>query len=736
MTATTPENGHRTRLQRVASGSVIPAIVLGLCATGTGSAVAATDADADDAPAIELILSAGVRGAIAPGSGTTASLTVQNDESSSLSAGRVTVEINRTALSSPAAVTSWLDDDEVTGDFDELGTDATGAVDAESAATTTIAVPPEALADLAPGVYPLRATLSGAQTQGQSDSDAVTSTSVLVVTATPNPPIAVIVPITATPARGALLTSEELTVLTAPDGALTAAIDGVRGTGAILAIDPAITAAVNVLGSTAPQSAREWLRQLDELPNDRFALQFGDADATTQAQAGLPSLLQPTSLLPFVNPSDFVTPAGATPSDAPTPSPSSSGTPSPSPGSPSIPSDADLRAVDGATAGVLWPRSDVTAADLDAFAGYVGDGGVTILSSASLGGAAGARATAGTSDILVSDTAASDALSDAASENDAASRQRLLSEATAQVYLSALPNPATPLLVGLDRDDTRSADALREAIAAVDSPGFGLTEVLATPSVPVSLVAEPDTSRGAALQRMLADEVVLDDFASILDDRQLLLSPKRIQILRATAVGLTAKKFDEATAAVHIATTATLDAVDIPPSSTIQLLTANADLPFSVRNDLPWPVNVMLSVRPSDPRLDVQKVTAATIQPNSNGRVKVPVSARVGSGEVTLTLELSSPTGVQISQPERVRVSVRAEWETIGLALFGGLIVLLLSVGVIRTVRRRRRESDAEAGVETDAADPHEADDVPETVGSVENVDDVDGRRAREERDE
>ena len=54
-----------------------------------------------------------------------------------------------------------------------------------------------------------------------------------------------------------------------------------------------------------------------------------------------------------------------------------------------------------------------------------------------------------------------------------------------------------------------------------------------------------------------------------------------------------------------------------------------------------------------------------------------------------------------ISQPESVRVSVRAEWEAIGLGVFGGLIVLLLGLGIIRTVRRRRREAIAENEQET-----------------------------------
>ncbi|WP_447914118.1 DUF6049 family protein [Microbacterium phyllosphaerae] len=698
MTATTPENGLRTRLQRLARGSVISAIVLGMCGAGAGNAFAAGDSETDDTPAVELLLSAGVRGTVSPGSATTASLTVQNDAKSALSAGRVSVEINRTPLADDAAVTTWLDESEAPGGFDQLGADLTAPVDAEASVTTSLMIPPEALGDLAPGVYPLRATLSGAQTDAQDDAESVTSTTVLVVTAAENPPIALMVPITATPVGGALLTAEELTVLTAADGALTAVLEGVRGTSAILAIDPSIPAAIRALGSAAPQSAREWLRQLDALPNERFALQFGDADATTQAQAGLPELLQPTTLAPFLAPSNFLTLPDETPAATPTATPEP--TPAPTDG-PELPDDADLTVVEGASPGILWPRSDASTDDLDAFSAYMGGEAITVLSSTAVGGADDAHATVGEHTALVTDAAASAALSDAAGEDDEVARQRSLAEASAHLALSAQTNPTAPLLVGLDRDETRTADALNETITSFDTLGFGLAEILATPAVSAALTTEPDATRATALQRMLDSEVVLGEFATILDDRQLLLSPKRIQIMRATAVGLTEDGFDDAVADVNTATTDTLEAVDIPPASTIQLLSANADLPFSVRNDLPWPVNVNLSVKPSDPRLEVEPVTPATIQPGTTSRVKVPVSARVGSGEVALKLELSSPTGVPISTPETVRVSVRAEWETIGLAVFGGLIVLLLGLGIIRTVRRRRRE----AGTEKDTVE-------------------------------
>ena len=703
MTAITPEHGVRARLRRLAGATAVLAIAVGGCAlVGPSAAMAADQTSSDDDQSVGFHVSAGLRGLIAPGSSTTAMLTVENDTDSELSSGRVQVEISKTPLADDAAVTGWLDDGEAPGEFALIGAETTTDVDAGATTTTNVFVPAETLADLGPGVYPLRAELSGATTRNSTDDRttavASTATSVLVVADSQTTQVGVIVPITATPEVSALLTADELSALTAPDGALTAQLDGVAGTTAVLAIDPSILSAIRVLGSAAPESAREWLIRLDGLPNARFALQFGDADAAAQAQAGLPELLQPTTLAPFLDGANFPqTPATAAPTSTP------SGTPSPSPsptGTPELPTDAELTAVEGALPQILWPEDDLTLNDLSTFAAYLGEGTTTIVSSASVGGQSAAHATAGGQDLLVTDAAASDTLSEVAAEEDSLDRQRLLAEAAALLVLAEGRVAGAPLLIGLDRNEDRTADALRDAISAADSIGFELSALRATAPISASVTSEADPARAAAVMNLLADEGTLTAFSSILADPQVLLSPERIRIMRTLAVGASAEVFAEKVAAHQERTTGTLGAVNIPPSSTIQLLTANADLPIAVRNDLPWPVTVQLFASPTDPRLEVKPMTETVVQGNSTTRVKVPVSARVGSGEVDLRLSLYSPTGVQIQGEQTVRVAVRAEWETIGLIVFGGLAVLLIALGVIRTVRRKRREAAEEAAVE------------------------------------
>ncbi|MBO9626535.1 MAG: hypothetical protein J7484_09200, partial [Microbacterium sp.] len=594
MTATTPENGLRARIRRVARGAVGFAIVLGL--SGLTYAPSAVAADGDTTPAsVSLHVTAGVRGVVSAGGPATASVTVQNDGDAALSAGRVDVEIDRTPIADRAALSDWLTDEKVADDddFRPLAGEDTAAVDAKSEGLASVSIPQEALADLAPGVYRLRAALTGATTGTGADavSQKASTTTVLVIAADQRPQVTVLVPITATPAGRALLTRDELIELTAPDGDLTAQLEGVSGTSAVLAVDPSIPAAIRALGTSAPVQVSDWLIRLENLPNERFALQFGDADPTTQAQAGLPALLQPTTLAPFLLPADFQPQPGAsgTPTATPDPTPTTG---------PQLPDDQTLTEIDGAVSGILWPRGGVTTDDLARFAEYVDRTVTTILPSTSLADLPSGHATVDGHDVLVTDAAASEAFSQAAAEPDAAARGRSLAAANAALFFTGQQAAGTPLLVGLDRDDNRTADALREAIVAADTPGVGLTSLRSAPATNATLSDDAADARGASLQLLLAEEGELAAFSTILDDPQVLLSPERIRIMRTIGAGSSDKRFDADVTAHRKATRTTLSAVDIPQSSTIQLLTANADLPFGVRNDLPWPVNIRLTVRP------------------------------------------------------------------------------------------------------------------------------------------
>ena len=699
-----PRTGRRARAPRYARGAVVFALALGLITaphvTVPTTATASTE-EPEAEGVINISLTTGLHGVIELGSPLTATVSVENGTDQALAAGRVSVELNTTPLTDTEALTSWLDAGTASGSFTSLGTEASEAVAASESSSTSISATAAALGDLPAGVYPIRGFLTGDPTVGT-----IMATSVLVVDTDATRQITVIVPITATPADGALLTADELAELTAPEGSLTAQLDGVAGTSGVIAVDPLIPAAIRALGTAAPATASAWLTRLESLSNDRFALQPGDADATVQARASLPELLTPLPLAPFLDEGNFVEGNVAQTDGEATPAPSPS--PSPTPAEPEIPSDDELMAIRGAEAGILWPTGDAQIDDLSAFDSYLaaaqssgGDGtrvqntgATTILPSTALASAPSALVDIDGHRVLAMDAGASAILSEAAAEVDDAAREREIATAIAQLTYADAQNS---VLVGLDRNETRSADALRETILSLSAFGqpTGLDGVLASAPESGALEGETSTARADALETLLADEKRLTAFSSILEDPLVLLSPERIEILRIIGVG-TADEFAADTSAHRIATTATLDAVAVQQPSPIQLFTAAAPLPVWVRNDLPWPVNVTLTSQPSDARLDVQPSTPVEAQPASNTRVKVPVEARVGSGVLDVRFELYSPTGVHIGTDQTATVTVRAEWEGIGLGILGSLIGLLLVLGVVRTILRRRKERRAD----------------------------------------
>ncbi|MGM7699351.1 DUF6049 family protein [Microbacterium sp. A84] len=702
-----PRIGSRVRAQRCARGFVAFSLTAGLLAAPhfiavSPAAAAVTAVEDTDAGTVELSLSAGLHGVIQPGVALTTSITINNSSDEELPAGRVAIELNRTPLADRTAVTSWLDAGETGGEFDLLSSELSTAVPASETAMISAVTPVTTLGVLADGVYPLRVTLEDGTTGDASDTDAprsITANSVLIVSAGAATQVTIMVPITATPADGALLTADELSTLTAPDGALTAQLDGISGTAAVLAVDPLIPAAIRVLGSAAPLTASDWLARLETLSNERFALQYGDADATVQAQADLPELLSPLPFTSYLNEANFLQTEGTA-----TPSPSPS--PSPTPTAPALPTDDELTMIDAEESGILWPLGDVNTADLAKFATYFDSDVTTILPSSSIAAPTGALIEIDGDNVLVMDATASATLSDAAAEEDAALREHEIAEALAQLTFTG---GHTPLLVGLDRDENRTADALRETILSLStiSEPIGLDALRTAAPASATLAVESSADRVAVLSKLLADEAHLAAFSSILDDPLVLRSPERLQILRLIGVGASDSYAEDA--GTHQAkTSTTLNAVGVQQPSPIQLFTSAAPLPVWVRNDLPWPVNVTLTSTPSDARLDVQPTKDFVAQPANNERVKVPVEARVGSGELEVSFSLSSPTGVPIGVDQTAKVTVRAEWENIGLGILGGVIALLLVLGVVRTVVRRRKA----AGQPTSVASEDSAEEV------------------------
>ncbi|WP_160150870.1 DUF6049 family protein [Microbacterium timonense] len=638
-------------------------------------------------------------GIVRPGDALNVSISVQNGTAADLPGTTVTLSLGTDPIADREDLGEWLGGTAEAAGMQPVASAVFDAVAAGAFQVRGMTVPADdpALQGRAPGVYPLEATYEG-------ESGTVRSTSAMIVPAddVTDVGLGVVVPITAGPRAAGLLTSDELAALTAPDGDLTNQLDSVTGTSAILAVDPAIPAAIRVLGASAPESAVEWLARLETMQNSRFALQFGDADVTAQLQAGVPRPLQPTSFTAYMEPSDF---ESATPEPTPTPTPTSAP-------QTVLPTTEQLLAVGPATRnGVYWPADGTADADVvTQLAGLPADGTppVTLVPSATTeAGAAGrtvpAHGRGGDAGVLVYDSDVSDALDRASRSEESWLRGNPLTAATA--YLSfATADAQGPLLVTVGRGDGRTRVELGAAISAAFSAPNVLPRTLAAiaaseaAEVKLADVSEPP-ERVDAASTLMGQEAELARFATILDDPTLLTGPERAEILQLLGVAwIDDDTWPAALAAHRDQTAATLGSVALLPTSPSDLYGSSAALRFWVRNDLPYPVNLVLYTTRDNLRLDVQGETPVVATPESNTRVEVPVQARVGRGDVTLTLQLRSPAFVAIGQPETVDVNVWADWEAVGIVALAVLVGALLIVGVVRTVlrmRRRRRGTDA-----------------------------------------
>lgn len=721
----------RHRLRRLAAAPAMLAALLTLALAGPAAAApsASSPATATTAPApaatgdastVTFAVAPSADGVVTAGQPLAVSVSARNATGSTVPASSVHLTTSTQALATRADVKAWLAAPAADAARTELAV-ADGEVPSIvplGVGSATLSLDATALAALAPGVYPLRADYgSGAST--------TTAVSVFVVPGDAGTgALGLVAPLTAPAQSTGLLTSTELAELTAPDGELRAQLDAVSGTAAILAVDPAIVAAIRVLGTSAPASATRWLADLLQLPNSRFALQFGDADLAAQVAAGQSTPLTVSTLAPYLTESDFTgitpTPApsgSADPTADPTPGPTGDPAPTPTPTGntgtgPTLPTLAQLTDIGAGTGSVFWPASGTATADVVAALGAltVDDiASITLVDSETVTGsetqaAAGARGTANGAQVLVYDADASRALATAAATDMPLTRAEALAEASAYAALAVAANPSAPLLVALDRpSEVTGAGARAAVVAGTHLAGRAATDLATLTAAPAATLSiaggEVPTDRAADLTALLAGEDELTDFATILADPALITARERASILQLLGNRWRAQPAQAAAAleAHRTQTQETLEAVAVVPPSDITLAATSAPLTFSVRNDLPWPVSLRLIATPNDPRLVVQNTTEVEAGPEQNTRVQVPVEARVGSGESTLSLQLRSPAMVAIGDTVPVHVTVRAEWESVGLIVMATLVGAMIVIGIVRTVRKmRRRKEDSD----------------------------------------
>lgn len=130
--------------------------------------------------------------------------------------------------------------------------------------------------------------------------------------------------------------------------------------------------------------------------------------------------------------------------------------------------------------------------------------------------------------------------------------------------------------------------------------------------------------------------------------------------------------------------------------SNINLVARESKVPVAIRNTFASDVRVHVHVNPSNPRVIVPSSVEVVVPAGETVNAQVPVKA-VAQGKVFLIVWLTTFSGIRLTKNSYVQMQVEPDIELTLLASFAGLVLALGVVGVIRTLRRRRKRQAEDA---------------------------------------
>lgn len=289
---------------------------------------------------------------------------------------------------------------------------------------------------------------------------------------------------------------------------------------------------------------------------------------------------------------------------------------------------------------------------------------------------------------------------DAQSVDDELDTQQFLTALTAMITRER-PNFSRTLFVPLQRGSSLDENRIERVRAILDNrwvKGTSFSKLVDSEATdiernPVEEAHFSDSLRSqtAGLSGAYSNALPLADATENVD-------AARLQLNSTVASALQADAGDQQSQTIT-ANTQALDAfrssVSVESSNAVNLINKSANFPVRVRNSLPWPVNVEVTLLPSDPRLRVTSTGMATIPANSSSNVDVPVTA-IGSGDIRVTYKVSTPSGAVLDDSQKVLVRMRAGWEDAATAVMTVIVGIAFLGGIIRTIRRRLKSSQTE----------------------------------------
>ena len=225
-----------------------------------------------------------------------------------------------------------------------------------------------------------------------------------------------------------------------------------------------------------------------------------------------------------------------------------------------------------------------------------------------------------------------------------------------------------------------------------------------------------DADTSTAISAMSSSLTSLGPLAKATDDPDAVYDSVTPQILPALAAQRTPSEQLDSATAMTSQIMGMLSAVSVEPSSAVNLINKSANFPVLVRNNLPWPIHVDVTLVPDDPRLRATPALSQTLAAQGATTVEVPVGA-IGSGDIAVTYKVTTPDGVVLDDSQTVTVRMRAGWEDAITAVIASLFAALFLVGITRSLRKRaarKAQGSPEAdSPEADSTDAGSADEAP-----------------------
>ena len=233
-----------------------------------------------------------------------------------------------------------------------------------------------------------------------------------------------------------------------------------------------------------------------------------------------------------------------------------------------------------------------------------------------------------------------------------------------------------------------------------------------------------DADTSTAITAMASSLTMLEPLANATDDPNAVYDSVTPQILPALSAQLTPSEQLDSATAMTSQITGMLSSVTVEPSSAVNLINKSANFPVLVRNNLPWPVRVNVTLVPDDPRLRATPALSQTLAAQGATTVEVPVGA-IGSGDIEVTYKVTTPDGTVLDDSRTVTVRMRAGWEDAITAVIASLFGLLFLAGIRRSLRKRAARK-AQASSDGSAQETTQAD--TEAGPAADSIDEASAR--------